>query len=97
MYIYANAVYLELFGYTDFEAIEGNPIIDMIDSSQQSKLKKLLQDLNKSKNKIDKLDLKLIQSNGDMVPATVEFSKANYDGEPCILVLIRSVVDTTDL
>jgi diguanylate cyclase (GGDEF)-like protein/PAS domain S-box-containing protein len=97
MYIYANAVYLELFGYADFEAIEGTPIIDMIDSSQQSKLKKLLQDLNTSKNKIDKLDLKLIQSNGDMVPATVEFSKANYDGEPCILVLIRSAVDTTEL
>lgn len=97
MYIYANAVYLELFGYAEFEAIEGTPIIDMVDSSQQSQLKTLLRDINKAKNEIDKLDLKLIQSNGDMVPATVEFSKANYDGEPCILVLVRSVIDTTEL
>ncbi len=97
MYIYANAVYLELFGYAEFEAIEGTPIIDMVDSSQQSQLKTLLRDINKAKNEIDKLDLKLIQSNGDMVPATVEFSKTNYDGEPCILVLVRSVIDTTEL
>ncbi|MCZ6469963.1 MAG: EAL domain-containing protein [Gammaproteobacteria bacterium] len=97
MYIYANAVYLELFGYAEFEAIEGTPIIDMVDSSQQSQLKTLLRDINKARNEIDKLDLKLIQSNGDMVPATVEFSKANYDGEPCILVLVRSVIDTTEL
>ncbi|MCZ6486663.1 MAG: EAL domain-containing protein [Gammaproteobacteria bacterium] len=97
MYIYANAVYLELFGYAEFEAIEGTPIIDMVDSSQQSQLKTLLRDINKARNEIDKLDLKLIQSNGDMVPATVEFSKTNYDGEPCILVLVRSVIDTTEL
>jgi len=97
MYIYANPVYLELFGYAEFEAIEGTPIIDMVDSSQQSQLKTLLRDVNKARNEIDKLDLKLIQSNGDMVPATVEFSKANYDGEPCILVLVRSVIDTTEL
>jgi diguanylate cyclase (GGDEF)-like protein/PAS domain S-box-containing protein len=97
MYIYANAVYLELFGYAEFEAIEGTPIIDMVDSSQQSQLKTFLRDINKARNEIDKLDLKLIQSNGDMVPATVEFSKANYDGEPCILVLVRSVIDTTEL
>jgi diguanylate cyclase (GGDEF)-like protein len=57
----------------------------------------LLRDLDKAENQINKLDLKLIQSNGDMVPATVEFSKAIYDGEPCTLVLIRAVVDTTEL
>lgn len=97
MHIFANPAYLEMFDYTEFEALEGTSLIDMVDKDQKDKLKTFLRDLDRSSNDDNSLDLKLLNSSGEIVPATVEFSLANYDSEPCTLVLIRSVVDTTEL
>jgi len=97
MHIFANAVYLEMFDYSEFEALEGTSLIDMVDKDQKDKLKKFLRELNRGSNNKDSLDLKLLNSSGEVVPATVEFSQATYDSEPCTLVLIRSAVDTTEL
>ena len=97
MHIYANAAYLELFGYNELESLEGISLIDMVAQDQQGHLKTFLRELGGSGSDDNQLDLKLLHSNGDQLPATVEFSLARYDSEPCTLVLIRSTVDTTEL
>jgi DNA-binding NarL/FixJ family response regulator len=48
MHIFANEVYMELFGNADFDELEGTPIIDMVDSSQQNELKTFLRELSKN-------------------------------------------------
>lgn len=97
MHIYANQVYMELFGNADFDELEGTPIIDMVDASQQSQLKTFLRDLSKNENASNELELQLIHSSGERVSATLEFSRASYDGEPCTQILIRSSADTSEL
>lgn len=97
MHIYANQVYMELFGNADFDELEGTPIIDMVDASQQSQLKTFLRELSKNENASNELELQLIHSSGERVSATLEFSRASYDGEPCTQILIRSSADTSEL
>ncbi len=97
MHIFANPVYMDLFGNTDFDELEGTPIIDMVDPSQQNELKTFLRDLSKNENETNELDLQLIHSSGETISATLEFSRASYDGEPCTQILIRSSADTSEL
>ncbi len=97
MHIFANDVYMELFGNTDFEELEGTPIIDMVGSSQQAELKQFLRELNNNENASNELSLGLIRSNGENIAATLEFSRASYEGEPCTQILIRSSTDTSKL
>jgi len=97
MHIFANEAYMELFGFAEFEELEGTPIIDMVDPSQQSKLKKSLRDLGQNESDHNELMLKLLNSSGKTLTATLEFSKASYDGERCTQILIRSRADTSEL
>ena len=97
MHIFANQVYMELFGNADFDELEGTSIIDMVDASQQSQLKTFLRELSKNENASNELELQLIHSSGERVSATLEFSRASYDGEPCTQILIRSSADTSEL
>jgi diguanylate cyclase (GGDEF)-like protein/PAS domain S-box-containing protein len=97
MHIFANEIYLDLFGIADFDELEGTPIIDMVDSSQQSDLKTFLRELSKNENDGNELELELIHSSGEKIAATLEFSRASYEGEPCTQILIRSSADTSAL
>ncbi|MFV2031305.1 MAG: EAL domain-containing protein [Gammaproteobacteria bacterium] len=97
MHIFANEVYMEMFGKADFDELEGTPIIDMVDPTQQNELKNFLRDLGQNKNKSNELTLNLLHSSGEHLNATLEFSKASYDGEPCTQILIRSSADTSEL
>ena len=97
MHIYANDVYMELFGSANFDELEGTPIIDMVDSSQQAFLKTFLRELSNKDNATNDLDLELIHSSGERIAATLEFSRASYEGEPCTQILIRSGADTSEL
>jgi len=97
MHLYANEAYLELFGNADFNEIEGASLIDMVESSQQGGLKTFLRQLSKNENDGNELELDLIHSSGEKISATLEFSRASYDGEPCTQILIRSSADTSEL
>ncbi len=97
MHIYANQVYMDLFGHPDFDELEGTPIIDMVDASQQSELKTFLRNLSRNENETNELELQLIHSSGEKISATLEFSRASYEGEPCTQILIRSSADTSEL
>jgi diguanylate cyclase (GGDEF)-like protein/PAS domain S-box-containing protein len=97
MHVFANQAYMDLFGNTDVDELEGTSIIDMVDESQQSELKTFLRELGSRNTEFSELDLQLIHSSGERVSATLEFSPASYDGEPCTQILIRSSHDTSEL
>jgi diguanylate cyclase (GGDEF)-like protein/PAS domain S-box-containing protein len=97
MHIYANAPYMELFGCTDIDELEATPLMDMVHSSEQDKIKKYLREFSQNKNQTNELKLKLLDRSGESVEGLLEFSRASYDGEPCTQILIRSQADTTDL
>jgi diguanylate cyclase (GGDEF)-like protein/PAS domain S-box-containing protein len=97
MHVFANQAYMELFGNNDLDELEGTSIIDMVEVSQQAELKTFLRELAGHKNETSQLDLQLIHSSGENISATLEFSPASYDGEPCTQILIRSSADTSEL
>ena len=97
MHIYANQTYLELLGITEFDELEGTSIIDMVDASQQSKMKMFLRELDEQRNETSQLELMLIRNNSESLPATLEFAPASYEGEPCNQILIRSGDETAKL
>jgi len=97
MHIYANAVYMELFGKNDIEELEGTPIMDMVDPGQQDKLKTFLRALSKNENDSNELELKMRTDKGEAMEVTLEFSRASYDSEPCTQILIRAAADTSEL
>ncbi|MCP4767369.1 MAG: EAL domain-containing protein [Gammaproteobacteria bacterium] len=97
MHVFANPAYMELFGNTDIDELEGTSIIDMVETSQQGELKTFLRELANHKNETTQLDLQLIHSSGESISATLEFSPASFDGEPCTQILIRSSADTSEL
>lgn len=97
MHIFANESYLELFGYTDIDDVEGTPIMDMVSSEEQQKLKDFLRGYNKGGDPNQTLDITLRDNNDKDFGATMEFSHASIDGEACTQIVIRNQGDAKEL
>lgn len=89
MHIYANESYLELFGYSTQEEIEGMPIMDMVKNDEHTKFKQFLRDYTQGKAEGSRLDVTGIKTDGSEFNVEMEFTPASYDGEPCTQIIIR--------
>lgn len=89
MHIYTNKVYIELFGYKNFDDLECLPVMDLVASGDQAKFKKFLKEF-KSKA-INSHQLSYLAKRNDDFEFDVEISlsAAKYDGETCVQVVIR--------
>lgn len=86
MHVRANAVYLARFGYVDMDDLEGVPILDMIAPRDIDKFKHFLRagDMQQAE-----LEMLCQNSDGETFDATLEFSPASIDSEPCTQIIIR--------
>jgi len=89
MHVRANKAYLEMFGFSDFDDIEGMSILDMIAASDADEFKALLKRLSKGEKPPQRLNLKAQRSDGSTFDAVMEFSEAHYEGEPCQQIIFR--------
>jgi diguanylate cyclase (GGDEF)-like protein/PAS domain S-box-containing protein len=96
MHIYANRAYLELFGYEDVEELEGMPMIDLIASCDQGEFKGFLKNYQSLQGGAE-LVCGGIRADGSSFKASMHFSPASYDGEPCIQAVIRAESDNAEL
>ncbi|MEJ2043592.1 MAG: EAL domain-containing protein [Reinekea sp.] len=87
MHIYANPIYMKMFGYDDLEELQCTPIMDLVASAQVNKLKEAL----KSNPEGDTTEFTTIgeHSDGSNFDIQMSFSAASYEGEPCTQVVIR--------
>lgn len=93
MYIRANSAYLEMFGYEEFEDIEGMSLLDMVAPVHVADFKQLLKSIGKG-DAPPRHELQMRDSNGQDFPAVMEFTPAKYEGEPCLqLVIHRQAFD----
>ncbi|MBK1673849.1 two-component system response regulator [Ectothiorhodospira shaposhnikovii] len=95
MHLYANPAYLELFGFTDMDEIEGIPIMDMVVREDQPRLKELLRKYDQGQDMELTADttsqpqsMQLKNLSGENFSAQMDFSHAIIDGEPCIQIII---------
>lgn len=96
MHIYANGAYLQLFGYIDPDEMEGMPMIDLIAASDQSLFKDFFKNY-RSENGSAELICTGVTASAEHFQASMSFSAAQYDGEPCVQVVIRVANDNADL
>ncbi len=88
MHVYANQSYLELFGYEDFDDLEGLPIMDMVVHEKQNELKEFLRELNTDEAAVH-YQTDLMLADESIMESDLEFSSASIDGEPCTQIIIR--------
>jgi diguanylate cyclase (GGDEF)-like protein/PAS domain S-box-containing protein len=97
MHVRANKAYLEMFGFDDFEDVEGMSILDMIAADDADDFKALLKRLSKGEKPPQRLNLKAQRGDGSTFDATMEFSEASYEGEPCQQITFRRQMVDADL
>lgn len=90
MHVKANTAYLQLFGLTQDEDIEGLPILDMIAPSDHNTFKQLLRKLGTAAEEATGIHTTCLQSDGTEFNAELSFLPAVIEGEPCTQVIIRN-------
>jgi len=97
LHIYANPSYLELFGYPDFDAIEGVSVLDLLSSPDGAHdLKKLLRALSRGQLPEEAMEFSAHRDDGAEFRASAEFSPARYEGEACTQIMVRERVEAGD-
>jgi diguanylate cyclase (GGDEF)-like protein/PAS domain S-box-containing protein len=89
MHVRANKAYLEMFGFDDFEDVEGMSILDMIAPEDAADFKTLLQRLSRGEKPPQRMNLKARRSDDTTFDATMEFAQASFEGEPCQQITFR--------
>jgi diguanylate cyclase (GGDEF)-like protein/PAS domain S-box-containing protein len=97
MHIYANESYLELFGYSTQEEIEGMPIMDMVKSDEHTRFKQFLRDYIQGKSQESSLKVTGIKTDDTQFHVTMEFTPASFEGEPCTQIIIRDQTMSKEL
>lgn len=97
MHIYANPVYLEMFGFDNLDEIEGMPIMDMVAPDDHGKFKEFLRTYSKGEEDTRELDVRGLRNGHDVFNAKMEFSPASIDGEPCTQIIIRDQANNKEL
>ncbi len=89
MHVYVNQSYLDIFGYVDREELESVPVMDMIAADDQQRFKDILRTLGNGETPEGTLEFNVVQADGNEFQATMQFSPASVDGEPCTQVMIH--------
>jgi diguanylate cyclase (GGDEF)-like protein/PAS domain S-box-containing protein len=89
MHVRANRAYLEMFGYENFEDIEGLTLLDMVSGDNADDFKDLLKRLSRGEKPPKRVELKAISGVGDRFDATAEFAQATFEGEPCLQIIFH--------
>lgn len=97
MHVRANKAYLEMFGFDEFEDVEGMSILDMIAADDAEDFKALLKRLSRGEKPPQRLNLKAQRSDGSTFDATMEFAEASYEGESCQQITFRQQMVDSNL
>lgn len=97
MHIYGNKNYLDLFGYSSNDELEGIPILDMIDGAAHQEFKQFLRTAQLESNEVHELSTHGKAGDGKSFNMKIEMSPAVYEDEECTLVRILMGSDDKEL
>jgi multidomain signaling protein FimX len=89
MHIFANAGYLELFGFADVDDLLGLPLMDLISEDGTDALK---QELKRFRQDGETRTFRFFgrSTAGNEVAGSMTLARADYEGEPCLQVTVRT-------
>jgi len=88
MHIYANAGYLELFGFEDADDLMGLPLMDLVDSASVDVMKSELKQF-RQQGEPRSFEFQGHSTGGEAIRATMTLAAAEYEGEHCTQVTVR--------
>lgn len=91
MHIYANNVYVKMFGYGEFDDLEGLPAMDLVAADDQAAFKVFLKSFTDNSAATHEYSYRAAREDGLYFDVTMRLSSAQYDGESCIQVVVRPV------
>ena len=97
MHLYANAVYLKMFGYQSLEDIEGTPIMDMVAPEGHAQFKDFLRQYAKQSDAMQQIEIQGVRSDGTQFNVGMEFTPASIDAEICTQIIIRDLSLSSEL
>ena len=89
MHIRANKAYLDMFGFEDFEDIEGLSVLDLVSPGDADAFKQLIKRIDKGESPPRQMPIHAQKTDGTVFDATMEFTPATYEGEPCLQIVFR--------
>ncbi|MEM8766899.1 MAG: EAL domain-containing protein [Pseudomonadota bacterium] len=89
MHIFANEHYLELFGFEDADDLLGLPLMDMLDGASAGTLKERLKQFRNDEQETN-FDFVGESTTGETVTGNMTLAAAEYEGEHCLQVTVRS-------
>ncbi|MEJ2479051.1 MAG: EAL domain-containing protein [Acidihalobacter sp.] len=97
MHIFANPPYLDVFGFSDTEDIEGTPLMDLVAREDQGRMKTFLRNYAREDDSEQNLRVNLVTASGEHFEAELAFSPASIDGEACTQIVIQQQGDAKEL
>jgi diguanylate cyclase (GGDEF)-like protein/PAS domain S-box-containing protein len=92
MHIYANPVYLALFGFESAEDIQGMPLLDLIAPAEHARFKEFLRGCRYGETASQPMEIRALHTDGSEFRTTIELSPGRMGGEPCTQVTLRQQV-----
>ncbi len=89
MHIRANEAYLEMFGFEDFDEIEGLSVLDLIAPDDADTFKQLIKGISKGEAPPKQIEIGAQRTDGSNFDAIMEFTQATYEGESCLQIVFR--------
>jgi PAS domain S-box-containing protein len=80
----ANPAWLDLYGFTDADALVGTPLMDVFDADAHAALKGALVACLQGKWSNHTLKANALLNDGSSVPLEMELSRTDFDGEPAV-------------
>lgn len=90
MHIYANDDYLKLFGFADADELMGIPLLDLMDGSSSDELKTKIKAFDDDSTDELSFSFQGRTTAGEPIAGQMTLSGAEYEGEHCTQVLVRS-------
>lgn len=105
MHIYANPVYLELFGFDSADDIQGMPILDMISPEDIPAFKELLRGCTQGgrgstsaqSGAQNRAQIRALRAGGEEFRTSMELRPASMGGETCIQITLHQEVTDRQL
>ncbi len=88
MHIFANAAYLDLFGFASEDDTAGLPLVDLLDGASVTTLKETLKSLRNNREDAS-FDFIGNRVDGEAVTGNMTLGRAQYEGEACLQVTVR--------
>ncbi len=88
MHIYANDVYLKLFGFDDADALLGLPLMDLLDGDSAGRMKAVLKQFRQDEQETV-FEFKGTSTDEREVAGSMTLAGAEYEGEHCLQVTVR--------